>query len=160
MQSLFAGMVPKPHSEYLDTPEQFVPWSGVDEPSAAEQAAGAPPARARGVPAPCCAIAAMSRSSARRRCPSTACVVDGDAAVVGMLRPTPERCLLALIQFADRPAHVAVRLAAPDDVPPSTATLAGHPEIRAWRVQEIQRSMVNDEVHAPGDTLPGARAGS
>ena len=153
VQSLFAGMVPKPHSEYLDTPEQFVPWSGVEEPSAAEQQ---PAHRLRGH-AEFLQLLRYCRDEALiREAPLSidGVIVDGDAGVVGMLHPTPDRCLLALIQFADRPAHVGVRLTAPDDVPLIHRALAGHPEVRIWRVQEIQRSMVNAEEMAPATLSP------
>ena len=52
--------------------------------------------------------------------------VAGDAAVVAILRPSLSRCLLSVIQFADRSATVRLELAPPVDVPAICRKWTGH----------------------------------
>ncbi len=68
-------------------------------------------------------------------------VVDGDAAVVGLLRPSAERCLLLLVNFADRSATVRVRLAEPFDVPAKQRARAGAPHSVSWQAWELLHSI-------------------
>jgi hypothetical protein len=77
--------------------------------------------------------------------------VEGDAGVVGLLRPTARRCLLVLINFADRDAAVRVRLAAPVDVPAPQRRAAGAPQMRAWRMGELVHS-----IRESADAVPAA----
>lgn len=84
-------------------------------------------------------------------------LVTGDDAVVGILRPQDGRCLLALLQFADRPATVQVRLAAPDDVCAAERALAGHPQYRAWTAREALRCSA-EESATPDGIISGEEA--
>lgn len=68
--------------------------------------------------------------------------VEGDRAVVGILRPSAQRCILGLIQFADRPAAVKIRLAPPIDIRRGEEAAAGEPHQRIWAAREVMRSMV------------------
>ncbi len=72
-------------------------------------------------------------------------IIDGDTAVVGMLRPTETRCLLIIIQFADRPANVKVRIAKPIDCKCDT-----NPHLQQWKTTEILSSMVNPQPMPDG----------
>ena len=65
--------------------------------------------------------------------------MDGDAAVVGMLRPGSDRCLLALFQFANRPAKVSVTLREAIDAPAASETLKSR-----WTAHELIHSIVDD----------------
>ena len=67
-------------------------------------------------------------------------IVEGDDAVVGMLRPSGDRAILALMQFAERPASVKVRLGPLIDVSADAAAHAGTPEWLNWTVREVLRS--------------------
>ncbi len=75
--------------------------------------------------------------------------IEGDAAVLGLLRPAANRCLLVLIQFADRPAKVRVRLAEPSDVPAVQKTASGKPQTVTWKTREIMHSITETEASAP-----------
>jgi hypothetical protein len=150
VQSLLAGTVPKTHSNYLATPETYLAIDA-DEPPAAERA---PAHRLRGTEEfltlmRFCRDEPLVRDTARS---IDGVVVEGDAAVVGILRPTPERCLLTLIQFADRPATVQVSLAEPVDIPACERAGVGEPARTAWTARELLHSMVETDA-APG-TLP------
>jgi hypothetical protein len=74
--------------------------------------------------------------------------VEGDTAVIGILRPSPKRALLAVIQFANRPARVKVHLSKPIDIPIAFYNKAGRPEETKWAVKEIFRS-ISEEKSAP-----------
>jgi len=82
-------------------------------------------------------------------------VVTGDKAVIGIVRPTARRCLLILIQFADRPATVEVRLADPIDVPAVQRRMAGAPHRRRWRTRDVLRSIVNEAPAGSAAIGPG-----
>ena len=71
--------------------------------------------------------------------------VEGDAAVIGLLRPSPERCLLALIQYADRPAHLRVSLREPIDIPAAQRAGAGQPDHASWSAVELLHSIADAE---------------
>jgi len=77
-------------------------------------------------------------------------LVEGSPAVVGFLRPTTDRCLLILMNFADRPATVTVRLADPVDVPAVQQAVADGPHHKTWKTRERLRSWVNDKPAADG----------
>ena len=83
-------------------------------------------------------------------------VADGDGAIVGLLRPTPARCLLVLINFADRPAAGRVRLVEPADVPASQRAAAGQPHVRTWHAREIMRSIADQGAAADAHIGDGA----
>lgn len=83
--------------------------------------------------------------------------VDGDAAVVGILRPSADRCLLTLLQFADRPARVTVRLIEPLDIPAVQRELADHPEQYAWQVRELLHAQDMADASAT-DRISGIHA--
>ncbi len=78
--------------------------------------------------------------------------VEGDQAVVGLLRPTANRCLLVIIQFADRPATVKVRLSETIDCKCTT-----NPHRQEWKTREILSSMVNPELTSDG-VISGEKA--
>ncbi len=82
-------------------------------------------------------------------------VVEGDAAVIGLLRPSADRCLLILVNFADRAATVCVRLADPFDVPATQHALAGAPHTVAWQARELLRSIVELAPLAGSITVSG-----
>ena len=84
--------------------------------------------------------------------------VEGDAAVVGLLRPTIDRCLLILVNFADHPASVRVRLSEPFDVPAVQRVLAGAPQTVSWQAREIQHSIADAEPLAGPVTISGSAA--
>lgn len=152
-QSLLAGMVPKTHSHYISDSGAFVSIGGTADPSPAEQA---PAHRLRGTEEFLSLLRFCRDEPLIRHAPLSieGVVVEGDAAVVGLLRPAGERSLLVVLQFADRPAQVSVRLAAPGDVPAIDREQAGHPEQRRWTAREILRSMVEEQA-APAGTISG-----
>jgi len=82
-------------------------------------------------------------------------VVTGDAAVVGMLRPGHNQAILALVQFADRPAMVAISLAAPEDVPAVERAAAGSPETQIWAITELMHSMADGPSLKQAALRPG-----
>ncbi len=149
-------MVPKTHSQYVGDSGEFVPMFGVDDPSPAEKT---PAHRQRGTEEFLTLLRFCRDEPLIRHAPLTieGVLVEGDAAVVGLLRPGSERALLVLLQFADRPAQVRVRLAAPGDVPAIDRERAGHPEQRRWTAREIMRSMVEEE-RAPVGVISGESA--
>jgi len=71
-------------------------------------------------------------------------LIEGDDAVVGFLRPTADRCLLILMNFADRATTVKVRLANPVDTPAVQRAIAGDPHKKTWKTHETLCSWVND----------------
>jgi hypothetical protein len=85
--------------------------------------------------------------------------VEGDAAVVGLLRPTAERCLLILINFAERSATVRVRLAEPFDIPAVQRARAGAPQTVTWKARELQHSIAESEALA-GPVMVSGVAGA
>ncbi len=151
VQSLLAGTVPKTHSNYLATPETYIAIDA-DEPPAAEKD---PAHRLRGTEEFLDLMRFCRNEPLVRDTPLSidGVLVDGDAAVVGLLRPTPERCLLTLIQFADRPATVTVSLADPVDVPASERARAGEPQDAAWTARELLHGMV-ETAPVPSGALP------
>ena len=82
--------------------------------------------------------------------------VEGDAAVVGLLRPSADRCLLILVNFADHPAAVRVRLVEPFDVPAVQRALAGAPQTVSWQAREIQHSIADAEPLAGPVSISGS----
>jgi len=74
--------------------------------------------------------------------------VDGDAAVVGILRPSADRCLLTLLQFADRPAQVTIRLAEPNDIPAVQHAQAGVPQHHTWYTHELLHAQPMDDAES------------
>ncbi|MBI4023549.1 MAG: hypothetical protein HY360_01120 [Verrucomicrobia bacterium] len=156
VQSLMAGIVPKTHSEYVSDPGRFRPLPVGDKPPDAEQE---PNHRRRGHQEFVELLQFCRDKPLVREAPRSieGVLVEGDAAVVGLLRPSPKKALLTLIQFANRPARVSVRLADPADIPVVEQAVAGQPHRRAWRAQEILRSMV-DKCPAGPDTISGDSA--
>lgn len=82
--------------------------------------------------------------------------IEGDAAVVGILRPGEKRAILAVIQFADRDCDVAVSLAPPCDVPEVDRERAGTPEAHTWSIVEILRSADEQGEPVHGTLAPSA----
>lgn len=144
VQSLMSGTVPKTHSQFVDDPITFRFLSDAPEPSASERE---PEHRHLGT----CEF--LSLLQLRRNEPLIQSAplsiegvrVDGDRAVVGLLRPGEHRCLLILIQFANRPAKVSVQLMEPVDVPAIVRQAVGRPDLVNWRTHEILRSMMETE---------------
>lgn len=149
VQSLLAGMVPKTHSQYIDDAATFHPWGGADDPPEADKD---PARRLRGTEEFLTLLRFCREEPLIREAPLSieGVAVDGDAAVVGLLRLSGHKALLALIQFADRPAHVTVRLAEPIDVPAIDRKRTGRPDQQNWTAREIMRSMVDIEASTDG----------
>ena len=156
VQSLIAGQLPRTGSQYLDDPQRWAGGESDDVPEMTEQEIAA---RRRSNKEfsdllklcrdePLIRDAAMSIEGV---------VVEGDAAVVGMIRPTPERCLLAVMQFADRPANVKLTLAPPDDAPAVYRASAGEPQQSEWTATEILNAITNDRP-APPARISGTTA--
>ena len=78
--------------------------------------------------------------------------IEGDEAVVGIVRPGESRAILAVMQFADRPGNVKILLSPPCDVAAVDRERAGSPEGHTWTVEEILRSADDPDV-APVGTL-------
>jgi len=152
VQSLLAGMVPKTHSNYLQTPERYIPIDA-DDPPAAEQA---PAHRRRGYEEFISLIQFCRDEPLIRDTPLSieGVVITGDDAVVGLLRPTSDRCLLTLIQFAGHSADVSVQLADPCDVPACAYAQAGQPASGLWEAHELLASMV-ETMSQPMTTVSG-----
>lgn len=149
-QALLAGCALKTFSTSINEPEIFELVHDNGLPSEEECSAAH---RLRGH-AEFCELLRFCRSeSLLRKTPVSldGVIVEGDAAVVGLLHASEERCLLALLQFADRPATVRVRLAAPDDVPACSRTAAGHPEQHSWQTKEVLYAMTEDALQETGE---------
>jgi len=157
VQMLLAGMVPKTHSEYVDTFETWRKMPDTDDPPEAERT---PEHRRKGHEEFVKLLHLCRDEALIREAPLSieAVRVEGDAAVVGMLRPSADRALLALIQFAGRPATVTVSLAEPIDVPRAERDAAGQPHQREWSAHEILRSMVEEHPQADFRLAPGSSA--
>jgi len=149
VQSLVAGTVPKTHNQFVDDAERFRHIGDAPEPPEADKQ---PDRRLRGTEEFLNLMRFCRDEPLVRDVPLTieGVAVEGDAAVIGMLRPGSGRALLALMQFANRPARVKVRLAEPVDVPATQQAIAGRPDKRTWQVREIMRSMVDPEPAQPG----------
>lgn len=145
-QSLLAGMVPKTHSQYVNAEGTYVPVFGSNiEPTEAEKDIAH---RLRGTEEFVNLLHFSLEEPLIRQAPLTieGVAVDGDAAVVGLLRPSEKRAILALLQFADRPAQLSVRLADPVDLPAADRERAGRPDRQTWTAREIMHSMVEKEA--------------
>ncbi|MHB0934805.1 MAG: alpha-amylase family protein [Armatimonadota bacterium] len=145
VQSLLAGCVPKTHSEYVHAPGQYLAVPGIPDPPPAEQETAH---RLRGHEEFVRLLHLCRDEPLVHDAPLSidGVLIEGDAAVIGLLRPSPKRCLLALIQFADRPACVRISLAEPKDIPQVRRDAAGRPEACAWRGHEVMHSMVDNAV--------------
>lgn len=155
-QSLLAGCAVKTFSTSVNEPEQFELVHDNGLPPEAERT---PEHRLRGHEEFCALLRFCRAEPLVRRTPVSldGVVVEGDAAVVGLLHASPERCLLVVIQFADRPATVRVRLAPPDDVPAVSRAAAGEPHQSLWQAREFLRAMTECEPLA-GREISGDRA--
>ena len=149
VQSLVAGAVPKTHNQYVDDAATFRRLGDAPEPSDAEKQ---PDRRIQGTNEFLHLMRFCRDEPLVRDVPLTieGVAVEGDGAVVGILRPGDGRALLVLMQFANRSARVKVWLAAPVDVPATQRDAAGRPDKRAWRVREIMHSMVDPEAARAG----------
>ncbi len=155
-QALLAGCAVKTFSTSVNEPDVFELIHDNGLPAEAERS---PEHRRRGHEEFCALLRFCRAEPLLRQTPVSldGVVVKGDAAVVGFLHATEERCLLALIQFADRPATIRIRLAAPDDLPASQRAAAGHPELRSWNACEVLRAMTEDTPRDPG-VISGTQA--
>jgi hypothetical protein len=156
-QMLLAGMVPKTHSPYVDDVETWRPMHDADDPPEEDRA---PEHRRKGHEEFVRLLRLCRDEPLIREAPISieAAQIAGDAAVVGLLRPAADRALLAVIQFAGRPATIDVRLAEPIDVPRVERADAGAPHERHWHAREIMRSMVDPAETPEFDLPPGAAA--
>ena len=152
VQSILSGMPFKTHSEFLDDAGTIRPWGEADAPVGDERD---PACRHAGNAEFLSLVALCAKEPVLFRetpCSIEAVAIEGDAAVVGFLRPGHDRCLLALIQFAGRAATVRVRLNQPTDVPASVRDLAGRPDQQRWCARELLRS-TQDVDPAPKGVL-------
>lgn len=136
-QSLLCGCVPKTHNQYVECPERYEPLAECDEPSEAERESTHRLQRH----AEFVQLLKLCRDEPEllRDAPVSieSVEVEGDKAVVGILRPTTDRALLAVIQFAPRPAQVRVGLTLPSDVfKAGSDDCADWPKV-LWRAQEL-----------------------
>jgi len=156
VQSLMAGMAPKTHSDYVDDP---TPYRGVGDADESPEAERSPAYRLRGHEEFLSLMRFCRDERLIREAPLSieGVVVEGDEAVVAILRPTPAGAILALIQFAGRPAVARVRLAEPVDTPAAQRAAAGCPHQREWTAREILRS-VSETLPAAGGAISGGRA--
>jgi len=149
-QSLLAGCTVKSFSTSITEPELFQEMHDNGEfPSEEERS----PAHRRQGHEEFCALLRFAREEPLVRGMPVSIegvVIEGDAAVVGLLHSFPKRCLLALIQFANRPALVRVRLAAPDDVPAITRVAVGEPQQQRWQTREVLRAQTAQTPLADG----------
>jgi len=79
-----------------------------------------------------------------------AVLVDGDAAVLGIVRPGTMRGLLAVIQYANRPAHVCLRLGEPVDVPAIQRVNTEHLHQQRWIAHELMHSLAEQTSQPDG----------
>ena len=82
----------------------------------------------------------------------------GDAAVVGILRPSADRCLLGLLQFAPRAAKVEALLTPADDVPACERQGCGTICEGTWICHELMRSMVDDAESEARQTISASHS--
>ena len=139
-QALLAGCAVKTFSTSVNEPETFELIHDIGMPPEAERS----PEHRRCGHAEFCELLRFCRAEPLLRQAAVSLdgvVIAGDAAVVGLLHASEERCILALVQFAARPATVQVRLAAPDDVPAVSRAGAGQPQRHAWQTHEVLRAM-------------------
>ena len=139
-QALLAGCAVKTFSTSVNEPEAFELIHDIGMPSEEERS---PAHRRRGHEEFCNLLRFCRAEPLLRQAPVSldGVAVEGDAAVVGLLHASTERCVLALVQFAGRPARVRIRLAAPDDLPADSRAAAGQPQRYAWRAREVLRAM-------------------
>ncbi len=76
--------------------------------------------------------------------------IHGDPAVIGIIRPSAKRCLLALVNFTDIAQNVRATLAPMPDIPPPERTAAARAEKKTWNVREIIRSPVDPDPSQDG----------
>jgi hypothetical protein len=151
VQSMLAGVSFKTHSRYVDEPQTWRPFGNCPEPPPEEKE---PSHRLRGHEEFLKLLRLVHDDPIVRDAPRTIAGVEvhGDAAVVGILRPTKDRCLLTVIQFARRQASVEITLTDPQDMPAIDRPNAGDAHQRTWKVKEILHSMV-DQPHAGTTTI-------
>ncbi len=161
VQSLFAGCVPKTHSQYID-------YGAAENWELLHKIAGDTIIQ-MGEP-PC-----EDRRPERRKAGTEeffsllrfcrdedlihdaemsieAVALEGDPAVVGILRPGKGRCLLALINFANRRATVNAKLAEAIDIAPERRTGSTHQ--KNWAASEMLRSFADSPELAGGRIGP------
>lgn len=144
LHSVLSGSVIKTHGWFIHDPAVFTP---ICEDIPVPEPERAPAWRQRGLDEFFTLLRLGRDEPLIRQAPlSYAVTISGDAAVVGMMKPSPTRCLLVLFQFAPRTARVGVALAPPDDVPTVERAACGEPQVRSWRVRELHRSMVDDDT--------------
>lgn len=155
VQSLLAGMVPKTHYNFIHAPTAFAP---IGDAPAVPEPERAPAHRQRGYEEFIALLRFCRDEPLVREAPLSleAVRVAGAAGVVGILRPSGQRCLLALVNFGGDGASTKVRLGSPADVPESERARAGQPQRSVWAATELCRSMVDAAPH-PGGLISGRR---
>lgn len=156
VQSLLGGNVPKTHSQYVDFVETWQPITpDMDDISETEK----DPARRRHGHQEFLGLMKLCRDEPLiREAPLSieGVRVEGDDAVVAMIRPSKDRAILAVMQFANRTAKVKLHLADPKDIPAVERPMAAAPQDRKWSCREILHSMVDEALGAKGAPVLGA----
>lgn len=137
VQSLLCGCIPKTHWEYVEASEEYVRLAEVEQPSEAERAAVHRMKRHEEF----VQLLKLCRDEPEllREAPLSieGLLIEGDEAVVGILRPARNRTLLALIQFAERNAICRVRLGPLLDISQPRDEYSFIPST-AWQVRELK----------------------
>ena len=152
-QSLLAGCSLKTFSTSVGEPETFEFIHDNGMPPEAERTAEH---RRRGHEEFCSLLRLVRDEPLIRRVPLSieGVRVEGDGAVVGLLHATPSRAVLALVQFADRPATVRVQLTEPADLSEVDAAAADRPHTKRWRVRERLRGFSESAPQPDGELSP------
>jgi hypothetical protein len=152
-QSLLAGCSLKAFSTSVGEPEsfEFVHDNGL--PPVAEQSAAH---RRRGHEEFCSLLRLVRDEPLIRHAPLSieGVRVEGDGAVVGLLHASADRAVLALVQFADRPATVTVSLTEPTDLSEADAKSSDRPHAKRWRVRELLRGFTEVDAQPAGELSP------
>lgn len=155
VQAMLAGVSFKTHNQYVDFPDRWQPFGNCPEPPEAEKD---PQHRRRGHAEFLSLLKLLNdEPELLRDAPRTIAGVEieGDAAVVGILRPSRGRCILALLQFARREANVSVRLVEALDLPSAHVDQADRPQGKRWTARELMHSMVDRSHEGRGSLGTG-----
>ncbi len=148
-QSLLAGAVPKTHSQYVDNPATFRPLGDATEVPENEQS---PEHRLRGHKAFIALLKFCRDEPLIRTAPLSieAVTIERNAEVVGLLRPGPRKCIMAILNFAGHDAQAKISLAPPTDIPQSQRQGVDRIETAIWRVREILSEFDEEHRATPG----------
>lgn len=156
VQALMANLFTKTHSQYIDNPEKYLTCAGIEPPPLADQEADH---RLKGHTEFIELLRFRRDKKLLHSAPLSieAIQISGDAAVVGLLRPSKERCIMTIIQFADRPAQVEINLTAAIDLTTAETVEAGNPAAYCWHVHELMHSMCENSI-TPDGTISAEKA--